>query len=210
MFATHNFVFISVPKTASTTINHYLRDPATKAAGPLEISNMHAPPQQYHKTINELLETEPDGPCAEKKCFKFAFVRNPWERLLSGYTDFHILRRRHALPPFEEFCKGLQDSGWIEEIHFKPQYTFLESSKFGCPFETMSYIGRYENLQKDLITALDEREGIEGPNIKKWLSESESYRATKHAHYTEAYTGKTREIIGKLYKKDIELFEYTF
>jgi hypothetical protein len=214
MFATRNFVFISVPKTASTTINFYLRDRNVSIQSPLEISSLHSPPEQYHKSINELYKDH-FRECAESECFKFAFVRNPWDRLVSAYYDFKTLRGTHIdrrrIPSFNVFCENLIESKWVENVHFRPQHTFLEF-KNGDPYDTMDYIGRYENLQEDLSTIFNRCNGILGINIETWLSLAPKYRETRSSreHYTEFYNDQTRELVRKIYEKDIELFEYEY
>ena len=209
MFATRNFVFISVPKTASTTINFYLRDPNIAIQAPLEVSSLHSPPEQYHKSINELYK---DYEQELEECFKFAFVRNPWDRLVSAYYDFKILRDTRKFPSFDVFCENLIESKWVENVHFRPQHTFLESKRFGDPHRTMDYIGRYENLQEDLSTIFNRCNGILGINIETWLSLAPKYRETRsdRKHYTKYYNDQTRELVRKIYEKDIELFEYEY
>ena len=76
----------------------------------------------------------------------------------------------------------------------------------------MDYIGRYENLQEDLSTIFNRCNGILGINIETWLSLAPKYRQTRsdRKHYTKYYNDQTRELVRKIYEKDIELFEYEY
>ena len=79
----HKFIFIHIPKTAGTSIEQALRDetcqllPGEWAAG----RGLHAP--LNHLTLQELVDYGILTPAQLKSYFKFCFVRNPWDRLIS-------------------------------------------------------------------------------------------------------------------------------
>jgi hypothetical protein len=129
--------------------------------------------------------------------FKFGFVRNPWDRLVSAY---HYSLKWYAendaqklnLKRFDNF------STWMRPVHtgfnkYGSQYSYVR----GCDF-----IGRTENFQEDFNTVCD-KIGIP----KQQLPHK---NATKHEHYTEYYDDETREIVAEKYAKDIEYFGYKF
>lgn len=67
-------------------------------------------------------------------CFKFTFVCNPRDRLVSAY-DFKIFVFKHFLRP-----------AWRDEhCHMIPQYDFLHDAQGNC---LVDYVGRFENLQE--------------------------------------------------------------
>ena len=63
-----------------------------------------------------------------KDYFKFAFVRNPFDRFISLY---------HFRP------KGLSFSDWLDNINL----TYVQQVDYGV--DKLDFVGRYENLQKD-------------------------------------------------------------
>ena len=68
------FIFICCAKSASTSVLNTVRtefkpDP---------------PPHIRHMSIETVLSKHPD----KRDYFKFAFVRNPWDRIVSCYHDF--------------------------------------------------------------------------------------------------------------------------
>ena len=102
---------------------------------------------------------------------------------------------------FEDFCEKFVDSGWSEDIHFIPQTEILcdESGNL-----LVDFVGRHETIQEDL----NKLSNILGYEIN--LGYSQVSRKTNHTHYKQAYTSRTREIIEKVFQKDLEFFNYSF
>ena len=66
----------------------------------------------------------------------------------------------------------------------------------------LDFIGRFENLQSD-FNYICEQIGLEAlalPHLEK----------TEHGHYHKFYNDETRDLVSKIYQKDIELFKYEF
>jgi len=116
------FIFIHIEKAAGSSIQQALLPHASVPPnsrlrrrlawfGPLNrIGGLYRAVQfQEHVTANEVKRCLP--PAVYDSLFKFAFVRNPWDRLVSRYA--HLLRstdrRRHGfiskLDKFEDFLK---------------------------------------------------------------------------------------------------------
>jgi hypothetical protein len=158
-----------------------------------------------------------------KKTFKFTFVRNPWSRLYSafnflkagGVNAYDAAWAKSNLPDhmsFKDFVLKLPErSDLLGEgpyalykgvPHFLPQWKFI--SFFGSPI--VDYIGKYESLDKDFEF------------VAKKLGlpiELHHHNKTKNIHYDalgfrKAYTPEMIDVVAKVYKKDIELFDYTF
>ena len=154
----------------------------------------------------------------------FTFVRNPYERLLSRYShlcrrikelgssgfgdfltagDKNILAYFNGSPieiknfKFKDFVKFTQR---VFDPHWEPQVDKFE--KQVDSLDNINYIGRFENFQEDFNTACDKI----GIPRQKLPHKNES----KHKHYTEYYDAETKEIVAKLYAKDIEYFGYKF
>ena len=153
-----------------------------------------------HYNIQEYLSEYP----SVKKYFKFAFVRNPWDRCVSLYFylfknekepkmsfDFFLRLFGSGHPVFSShFCeKGVWD------VHYKTQYSYIEGA-------SMDFIGRFENLQEDFNITCD-RIGIPRQRLPQ-------KNKSKHKHYTEYYNDETRQIVAEKYAKDIETFGYEY
>ena len=130
-------IFVEVPKTGSTSVRSVIGNP-----------------KRPHKSISQIKFM-----VNEKKFesyFKFGFVRNPWDRILSAYfwykgggvqnkADKKIGKN---LPwRFKKFIKNYEKfiSEHDNELspHFLPQVQIINN-----PNE-LDFIGKFENLEKD-------------------------------------------------------------
>jgi hypothetical protein len=142
-----------------------------------------------HAKYSEAAEFYPES----KNYFKFSFVRNPWDRMLS----FYLFKKTNRA--FIKIADDLSLKDFIltsaGKIKFN-QYSYIDG------FDENSFIGRFENLQEDFNIVCD-KIGIPQrklPHINK----------TQHKHYTEYYDDETLEIFAEKYAKDIEYFGYKF
>lgn len=145
--------------------------------------------------------------------FKFTFVRNPWDRLVSAY---HFLKQggkndrdkswaEKHLSDFDDFCDfvfGLSQqsvaSRILSEQHFQSQYKYLEDSKENIKVD---FIGKVEKIEEDFQQVKD----VLG--VKAKLRQRNKSR---HKNYVNSYNEKTKKIVQEFYSKDIELFNYKF
>jgi hypothetical protein len=202
---TKDYIFICVAKVASSSINIALNH------------KVHPEPKFHHMSISNLTNFYPELDLS--KYYKFAFVRNPWDRFLSLYNDMYHkrggkneimnysgLRNLHKTifwrtNNFKEFCLEFLNSPWTKEPHFKSQFDYLS---INGSIE-VDFIGRFENLQEDwfqITKNLGFTENCHLVHATKSLVNSGNYRD----HY-DSQTKKTVEIF---YEKDIEEWNYEF
>ena len=148
--------------------------------------------------------------------FKFAFVRNPWDRVYSAYNflrkgGWHEADRDWAqahlsrYSDFNEFVSsGLGRTEVYNWLHFKPQLSFLWTP--GKRQFELDFLGYFENLEEDygrIAARLGARAetGLRKDNIGK--------RDGK-VGYREAYTEKSRRLVADLFACDINAFGYDF
>lgn len=149
-----------------------------------------------------------------KKNFKsFSFVRNPWDRVVSafnylnqgGCSEVDKIDYEKYLAKFngnfKKFVKeGLtKDKKILNQIHFVPQYKWLCDKKHNI---LVDFLGKYENLKKDFNKIIDL---FDLPKISL-----EKTNSSKHLSYKKYYDKDIIGIIEKIYKKDIEIFNYKF
>jgi hypothetical protein len=143
--------------------------------------------------------------------FRFGFVRNPLDRLLSCYAQKIVYYERElGMQPLlwrygKAFDKDLSFAEFVEavaripdrvsDIHFRSQHTFLyHRGKL-----MVDFVGHFEQLEQDW-NFLREKFG---------LPELPHQNRSRHVDYREAYTPELAAIAAKRYKKDIELFGYS-
>ena len=151
-------------------------------------------------------------------CFKFSFVRNPWDRLVSWWSMIDnsqgLCRSAHnrqtsfsatcSSEPqsFEEFllrCDDeIVDSDGRKNI-FRNQIDYLVDDDGAI---IVDYIGRFERLQEgfDEISRRLGRAPVALPRTN----------ASEHAALREYYTPAMADIVARRYARDIEQFGYRF
>jgi hypothetical protein len=156
--------------------------------------------------------------------FKFSFVRNPWDRIVSEYK----YRGYPVKIDFKTYLfKHLPAPGWTDTYcHIIPQHDFLydEAGKL-----LVDFVGRYESLQADfdkvcarvgipptplprVNRSMEEARLDTFRELRKQLRRAIWSRERKHTfpHYTEYYDDESREFVGRLFRKDLEAFNYAF
>jgi len=142
--------------------------------------------------------------------FKFAFVRNPWDRILSEYLYIKKEKGCNCNPQdknisdFDSYLRsGLHCSF---DNHTLPQVDFI-FSKEGC--KQVDFIGRFETISTDFNFICNEL-GIKNPNLPHFNMGTELLKTGRKTHYSLHYTKEQSDIVAKKYAKDIETFGYKF
>lgn len=146
-----NCIFIHVPKTAGQSIERHLLE--TVGA---KYSERHhyllkpnndsdrGPPRLAHLRARDYVKYGYIDPNKFEKYFKFAFVRNPWARLVSAYQFLGINKKCS----FNDWVLGnFPLPGFSSEwLHVMPQSDYLHGSKGQL---LVNFVGRFENLHND-------------------------------------------------------------
>lgn len=208
-------IYIEIPKVACTSFKVSF----AKLLG-ISLEDAGGDP---HQTCYPLPPTAPSfSDLLYPGIFTFAFVRNPWERLVScyrdkilgevqGFTNFTIrpgvancLAHYDAFfanMTFEEFVYAVASIPDDEaDAHFRSQHTFLtnEAGEIGIDF-----VGRYERLIAD-FQLIQQRIGL--PDIELPHLQAARYPT----QYTSFYSPQLQKIVAERFCNDIELFQYSF
>ena len=148
-----------------------------------------------------------------RRAFKFSIVRNPWDRLVSafhylkhvpiGSEDAEWANRYFSVhTSFAGFLSALENPMFRAFVttwrHFMPQWYFL-CDRSGRPGTDM--IIRFENLEQG-TRVIAERLGVPFTMARTNASPRRDYKAY--------YTAEGSDIVGRMYRKDIEVFGYDF
>ncbi len=133
--------------------------------------------------------------------FSFAFVKNPFARVVSHYFHKVVTKRSNEFKECfdKDFDFFVRFIGTIDVTQSNPH---IKLQSLLIPLDQCEFIGRVENFDEDFRYVCD-RLGIE-------MGELPHTHQTVHEHYSRYYTKKTREIVERLYKKDLETFGYQF
>lgn len=184
-FIKTNSIFVHVPKAAGVSV-------ARALYGNLGMG---------HMTLSEYRSAFRPGVFASM--FKFAFVRNPFDRIHSAY---HFIRKggmsaedaafndrvMRRYPTFERFVlDGLDEARgyW----HFLPQTHFLGDG--------LDFIGRFERIEEDFELAKARiKTSVTLPHMNR----------TEKGDYRTAYTPEMIDRIRERYADDLSSFGYGF
>jgi Sulfotransferase family len=195
------WIFVHIQKTAGNSVRTALGGDIFDA--------------RKHFTARELRDVH--GESAWNACFKFSFVRNPWDRLVSWWSmidnsrDYidqaqppnaffgYVLGRARSFEDFLSRCDDeIVDSDGRKNI-FRNQIDYLVDDNGAI---IVDFVGRFERLQEgfDEICRRLGRAPVELPRTN----------VSQHTAYTEYYTPATAEIVARRYARDIAQFGYRF
>jgi chondroitin 4-sulfotransferase 11 len=191
----HKCIFIHIPKTGGTSIESALGDWGLTPDNECEL--MGDTYRSQHHTLQSVKKS------LRENYFKFAFVRNPWDRAVSSYCYYRDGGNKKSDSHLQELLpsdfKSFVAHKWnvIPKIARKDQFSHLEvDGKV-----ELDFIGRFERIEYD----------YEYVSKKIRLTRKLPHvRISKHKHYTDYYDDKTRDIIAERYARDIEYFGYKF
>ncbi|MCZ6913735.1 MAG: sulfotransferase family protein, partial [Rickettsia endosymbiont of Ixodes persulcatus] len=139
-----------------------------------------------------------------KNYFKFAFVRNPWDRVVSCYCQ----KVENKNPSWAHYYGECFDKGFEYFINFIDSKDLTRADRHIrlqttlIPVKDVNFIGRLESFAEDLQYVL----GIIG--VKDYQIPKKN--PSNHGHYSTYYNETTKAIIARKYQDDIEAFGYQF
>jgi hypothetical protein len=198
-----NCLFIHIPKVAGNSIMQAL---GIRWAD-------HKDLKRYREELGaETLES----------AFKFAFVRNPWDRILSEYNFQKKKSQRQDTVRLYLFKPDGTERSFAEWVRYALEHPFDHPAKewggktsddihrLSPPTDWLSlegeiavdFVGKLENLQEDFDTVCDR---LDEPRVRLKRKNRKS-----HWHYSRYYDAETRDLVSDYYAKDIEMFGYRF
>lgn len=212
----HKFIYIHIPKTGGTSIEHTL---AKKCGTDLEKNElygledlngkrlpfndtMHRLKSKktswrhirclQHLTSNEIKQRYENQIWSEY--YKFTVVRNPWDELVSTYNYIKNKRPDLCTKKFTTFKEWVIN---IKNTNRQTRYILDKNNQ-----TMVDFIARFENIQSDFNT-ICKTIGIPEhtlPHANK----------TNHKHYTEYYDDELVQIVASKFAVDIRYLNYTY
>lgn len=156
--------------------------------------------------------------------FRFGFVRNPWDWLVSWHKfvtsttvspDTGRAWRHHLFGAigdmsFDRFVPWVTEEEGLAQTYLR-RHSLLKSRTpvlqrdWLADFDgrlIVDFVGRFERLAEDFAEA-SRRIGLpplELPHVNK----------SRHAHYRDLYNRDTRDAVARYFAADIDMFEYQF
>lgn len=187
-------VYIVVPKCACSSIMQTFSG-----------QNEYSDQTTYKKISNQYIKWRLTS--KSKKYYKFTFVRNPFDRVVSCYAHkvqnrdsstvtknyfFANIKPRESFDDFVKHISKIPD--FLADSHFQSQVKFVYY--FGKPL--FDYIGHYENLESE----------FEPIRTKYNLHPLPRIHNMKKGDWRDYYTEHTAKIVYEKYKKDFNKLGY--
>ncbi len=195
-------IFVEVPKTGSTSIRSIIGSPAKPHLNIKETREKFISEykQKHTNIINRFFKNRA-AKSKWEEYFKFGFVRNPWDRVVSLYLRKEGIQMAGKMN-FDEFVHWIQNSS-DTSIHPSKHKNQLDWFLDTNGKLAVDYIGKFETLDEDW-RVISKKLGIEQP-----LPHANK-NPKKKKHYTEYYNHELRDIIADKFRIDIEYFDYKF
>ena len=200
----HKFIFAAVPKTGTHAVRQALRN--NLGADDIEQVGLFvrkefpipelAALQHGHISLQQLrphLE-----PAQFDSFFKFAFVRNPFDRFVSYCSFMTRFKGEFQANPQAVMTHVLQHPP-RQHVLFWPQSYFLVDARGAL---LTDYVGRVERMQES-FDEVATRIGIPQVTLER-------VNASTRGDYRNYYTPALVDAVARLYARDLELFGYQF
>lgn len=193
----HKFIFVHVPKTAGNSLQnilkHYSEDRIVTNNGQdgVERFGIESPtaPISKHSKLEFYYNNLDHNVFA--KMYKFGSVRNPWERMISFYFSPHRKTAEFVRKDFIHLVKKTPTA---------VSYLTLDGTTDGEI--GVDFILRLESLSEDFLTVC-EKIGIEKHDLPH-------RNASSRDHYSAYYDQEMIDLVAAKFRREIDLFEYTF
>lgn len=201
----HRYIFVAIPKTGTHSVRQALREHL--AEDDLEQVGLFVekrfPFAEFADIRHGHLSLQQIRPCLEPAEFdeflKFAFVRNPFDRFVSYCAFMTRANGAFAKDPQAVMRHVLFNKRPLDHILFRPQHELLVDAQ-GQLLSDM--VGRVEEMQAS-YDAICARIGIPTKHLER-------INSSKHGNYRDYYDEALKEGVADLYRRDLELFDYTF
>ncbi len=226
----HRCLFVHVPRAAGQAVERYFLGLAgldwnsrdQLLLKPNDDPKL-GPPRLAHLTASQYLEYGYLSPQQFAEFYKFTFVRNPWDRMVSFYKRYRMQSRFS----FHDYVlKYFKKNHWItKQWVVRPQIEYLCDSDGK---QLMDFVGRFESIQTDFETICSQlglaatalpRTNESHAAIKPSLSPKKMIdyaryrlwgnRFAQHKAYQDYYDATLRDFVGELYLKDCDAFGYS-
>lgn len=226
--AEYRCIFVHIPKTGGTSIEDIfwpdrreLSEDPEWAARHLwmsfvdEFRNKYQTGGLQHLTADQIA-TEV-GTDTFNECFKFAIVRNPWDKAISQFTY-----TKNSRPDLRQYL-GMSSSAsfheYLDLVQHKEHVQWTQQSSFLCDAKgdlAVDFVGRFEEFDaavREICRRLRPKKlkaWVKAKKIQYGVQAVPFSNKSSRGHYTTYYDSDTRDLVANIYARDIDLFDYEF
>lgn len=199
-------IFVHIPKTGGTSIEDVIW-PGPRSESDLWMGfvtpfrNKYQTGGLQHLKASQIRAEVGDE--VFRSYFKFAIVRNPWDRLVSQFSYLQgrpDLQNYLGLAADAGFAQYLDAARRTDHVQLISQSEFLFDEDGNT---SVDFVGHFETLAQDAATIF-ERIGLASTELPH------KNASTREGDYRKYYDEATRTIAASLYAQDIANFGYQF
>ncbi len=201
----HQFIFFAVPKTGTHSIRQALRPHL--GAGDEEQARLFEQHSFSHPELKAIghghisvAQVKPVlGDDVFERYFKFAFVRNPWDRFVSFCAFISRTTGQFEENPHGFMAQMIHSPPPLQQMLYQPQSALLTDVDGRL---TMDFVGHVETMERD-YKSICERLQLQPRPL-------EQVNGSRHRPYADYYNQPLRDLVAGKYRQDIEMFGYNF
>ena len=197
---TRKCIYIHIPRTAGTSIERWITG---KDWWLVDSKTKHLLASQARRIYADHWDAY----------FKFAFVRNPWDRMVSmaKYGEFYGVHMCNNIVNIDQYLNKYNDQLTLEhdQRFYRRACLLSDKHKAGCVYgnildEELDFVGTYENLQHDITLVRD------ALGIKSAFDFHVEKSHNRRDDYTQHYNSHAKQQVESLYQQDIIKYNYNF
>ncbi len=201
------FIFVHLSKTAGTSIRtalepYAIEPPTDKWHSFLRRLDLPKDYRQFkfrrHAFLSAANKKLPND--IYQSYFKFAVVRNPWDRLVSSYHSHYGLKEE--LNQTRKYKEPIGFFKFLQKQRQRNNFQLERITNLAGQID-LDYMLRFEQLNTD-IEQLADKLGVE----IKLPHRNHSFR--KKSSYHDYYDQRSKDFVAEHWQQEIELLEYEF
>jgi len=186
------FIYFKGPKVAGTSVEIYFENRCNPSVDVIGYRGPNPKPEGcewWNHMVPSQIKSKVDQNVWDNY-FKFACIRNPWDRLVSYY--FWNIHAKHITEQvsFKSFCQELEGFSLVGFYQLKQDPNNVD------------FFVKFENLKDDI------KKVCERLDIEYEYDTMPFEKKTIHKPYEEYYTKEIKDIVYPLIKDDLEYFQY--
>jgi len=191
----HNFLYIRIPCTGSNSMKFQLLPYLTKTD--IQDNRSGQPSHRDIHTIQSWLKED-----IWDNLFRFVVVRNPYDYIVSFY---YMMQHYNHITEHTTFEQYLEKIGKHWNTLYWKQITTQDQQQILVDW--YKYETGLDTVIKSISTKINQYSST-FPIMERMDYQLDTQRRKDTRHYREIHTTKTRNIIERLAKKELEYFEY--
>lgn len=200
-----NAVFIWIPKTAGTSLANVFKQRGVFRRNGREDLWGRIPEEERERRsasnwqhISAIDAREEIGRERWDECFKFTFVRHPYDRIVSFYEYSKAARKDPKSVQYGQPDPGDFDQ-WLDEDQPPGQLHYINDEEGNS---MVDFVAKYESLQRDLLTICFK--------LRIWPMRVPTLNASERRDYRSYFTPEIRKRVDALCGEEMEAFGYEY